>query len=76
MNMHGLYIAIFGVLIIIIQLLFPDPVPAAINNMLSQDTSQFIGFTFVLKAFLFLWVIIGYVLLIGGIVTMVISNRR
>lgn len=76
MNMTGIYVFISGLALIIIQLILPDLVPDAIKNLLSQDISQFLGFAFVLKAFLFLWVISGYVLLLIGIVATVISFRR
>jgi hypothetical protein len=77
MNMRGwIWTAVVGLLIIILQLIFPDPVPDAVNNLLSRDNSAFIGFDLVLRAFLFLYCVVGYVTLLIGIVGTFISYRR
>jgi hypothetical protein len=72
----GISVSIVGLLVIILQLLLPDPVPEAINRLLSRDLSHFVGLEFVLKAFLFLWVVVGYILLVAGIVGTFFSYRR
>ena len=77
MKLNGwIWASIVGLLIIIFQILFPDPVPDAINKLLSQDNSGFIGFEAALKAFLLLYLVGGYAFFLGGIVGAVISHRR
>ena len=77
MKLNGwIWTSILGLLVIIFQILMPDLVPDAILKLLSQDTSQFIGLNPVLQAFLIIWIIGGYVLLITGIVGAVISHKR
>ena len=75
--MTGWIIAsIFGLFIIIFQLLMPDLVTGAVLDILSDNTtSHFIGLRPALQAFLILWIIGGYVLFIGGIVGTFISYR-
>ena len=76
MKLNGwFWIAILGLVIIIFQLLFPDPVPAAIMKLLSRDNSAFIGLDAVLQAFLILWVVGGFVCFLTGAVGFFISNR-
>ena len=71
-----LSVSLFGLLIVAVQLLLPDPVPDAINKLLAKNYSHFVGLEFTLKAFLFLWVIGGYVVFLGGVVGAFLSYRR
>ena len=57
-----IWASIIGLIIIFLQFLMPDLVPGAVAKLLSRDNSQFPGLEPVLKAFLFLRVIGGYVL--------------
>lgn len=67
-------IAAIGVIQIFIQLLLPDLAPDAVNNLLTQNHSQFISYGLSLKLSLFLWFCGGIVLFIGGILAAIINH--
>ncbi len=63
-------IAIFGLLIIIIQILLPDLIPDAINKTIASTSLDQKGYIFILNAILSLWQIGGFGLFLGGIFSM------
>lgn len=65
-----------GLIIIIWQFVFPDPMPELIIKQLERDNSSFVGLDFVMEAFLLLYIISGFVSFIIGIVTMFFTYRR
>ncbi len=65
-------IAFIGAIQIFFQLIMPDLVPDAVNNLWIQNNSQFTGY--VLGLFLVLWIYSGIILFIGGTVTAIISH--
>ena len=65
-----------GLIIIIYQFVFPDPIPELIMKLIERDNSNFVGLDFVLKAFFLLYMISGMASLFIGIVTAFFAYRR
>lgn len=60
--------AITGLILIILQLLTPDLVPTMILDALERDTSQFIGLSITLQAFLLIYIIGGWISFFVGVI--------
>ena len=69
-------VSVLGLSIIIFQFLLPDLVPNTIDKALSQDNSQYVGVDILLKVALIVYLFVGYILFIGGIVASFISYKR
>jgi hypothetical protein len=68
--------ALIGLVVIIFQLLFPDPVPNAILDLLAKDNSQFFGLNPVLQAFLIIYVIGGWASFFTGVIGWVVTFKN
>ena len=68
--------ALIGLLVIIIQLLFPDTVPEAVLKILARDNSPFIGLDPILLAFLLIYVIGGWVSFFVGVIGWLVTFKR
>jgi len=70
-------VALTGLVLFIFQLLTPDLVPDAINNILSDSTStKFIGVKPVLILTLLIYQVLGLALLVVGTIFSFISYKR
>ena len=67
---------IFGLIWILLQLEFPDPVPEFINNLITMDNFHYTGLNIALNIVLIIYVLGGWVLLIGGIIVTAMSYSR
>jgi hypothetical protein len=72
----GIFFIVFGFIIIVIQSLFPDLVPNAINNILSRDLSNFARLEFILEALLFFYRYSGTACIIIGPILFFIGLRN
>lgn len=72
----GIFIIVFGFIVIFIQSLFPDLVPDAINNILSQDLSNFARLEFILEALLLFYRYSGIASIIAGAILFFIGLRN
>jgi hypothetical protein len=69
--------AIIGLIIIILQLMFPDPVPDYLNSLLAlKHIPSSTGLEPAIKVALFLYTISGIATFITGIVGSIIAFRR
>ena len=59
---------ITGLIVFIVPLLIPDFVPDVVRNLLSRDTSQFVGIEASVKALVLIWLISSLGLIVAGIV--------
>ncbi len=66
--MAGIGREIIGLFRTLQELLIPDHVPDALNNILSRDLSHAIGLEPIVRSFLFLWIFWGFASLLIGIV--------
>ena len=68
--------SVVGLIILVYQFVFPDPIPDLVIKLIERDNSMFIGLDFVLKAFLLLYMISGIASLFTGIVTALFIYKR
>lgn len=68
--------SVIGVIILIWQFVFPDPIPELIIKLIERDNSAFVGLDITLKIFLLLYTVSGMASLLIGIVTAFITHKR